>query len=256
MRVLIIDDEKQAREGVQILLQPIDDIEVVGEAKDGEEAISQITKHKPDLIFLDVQMPGINGFDVLGSIQESDIPIVIFTTAYDQYALKAFEVQALDYLLKPLSEERFIAAIARAKKHYADRQESDRDTKIKRLIHEYQQEQKESSLVYNRQNKQMVIKASGKIYFIQTDDVIWVEAMDSYVKIHLAGKTHIVKASLQSLEQRYKHSLTRIHRSYLVNLRHVKYIEPDFHGDFFVMVHGELRLKGSRNFRKNLPEIL
>lgn len=256
MRVLIIDDEKQAREGIKILLSRTPEVQLLAEARDGEEAIEKIMNLKPDLIFLDVQMPGINGFDVLGSIPEEDLPIVIFTTAYDKYALKAFEVQALDYLLKPLSEERFKMALDRALRHFKNKTESDQDEKLKRLIEDYQQRKEGDGLIYNRQKTQMIVKASGKIHFINTTQVLWVEAMDSYVKIHLADKTHIVKASLQSIAKRYQQAFIRIHRSHLINVDAIRYIEPYYNGDFFVMLDGEIKLKGSRKFRTNLPEIL
>lgn len=256
MDVLIIDDEKQAREGVKILLKHTVEIDQIHEAKDGEEAIEKINDLKPDLIFLDVQMPGINGFDVLASISVSDFPAVIFITAYDQYALKAFEVQALDYLLKPLSEERFQVAIYRAIKHIESKAGSDHNKKLELLIEDYKQEHQESTLIYNRRNTQMIVKAAGKIHFVKTGQVIWIEAMDSYVKIHLEDKTFIVKASMKSIEQRYANIFIRIHRSYLVNMDSIQYLEPSYNGDFFVMLTGDIQLKGSRKFRTNLPEIL
>lgn len=256
MRALIIDDEKQAREGVKILLSSVSEVQLLDEAKDGEEAIEKINSLKPDLIFLDVQMPGINGFDVLGSIAEEDLPVVIFITAYDKYALKAFEVQALDYLLKPLAEDRFKIALDRAIMHFKNKEESGQDKKLKNLIEDYQQRHEDDSLVQNRRKTQMIVKASGKIHFIKTDRISWIEAMDSYVKIHLSDKTHIVKASLQSIEERYSGAFIRIHRSSLVNVDSIRYIEPYYNGDFFVTLDGDVKLKGSRKFRMNLPEML
>lgn len=257
MKTLIIDDEKKAREGVKLLLARDPQVDLVGEAKDGREAIDKISSMKPDLIFLDIQMPGINGFDVLGSISEQDWPIVIFSTAYDQYALKAFEVSALDYLLKPYSEKRFQKSLERAKISFADRKKSSIQERIKNLLKEYQRDQDANALIHSESDadSRLIVKSNGRIHFLQVDDIFWIEAMDSYVKIHLSNQMHIVKSTLKTIANNYK-AFVQIHKSHLVNLQRVQYLESYFNGDFYVVLENAEKVRGSRNFKKNLPKTL
>ena len=257
MKTLIIDDEKKAREGIKLLLQRESRISLVGEAKDGQEAIDKISSLKPDLIFLDIQMPGINGFDVLGSIPEHDWPIVIFSTAYDQYALKAFEVNALDYLLKPYSQERFKKSLERAKASFADKQDPSINEKLKSLLDEYQSDQEANALIHSESeaDSRLIVKSNGRIHFLQVKDICWIEAMDSYVKIHLSDQMHIVKSALKTVRDKYK-AFVQIHKSHLVNLEKIKYLESYFNGDFYVILEDDTRVRGSRNFKKNLPKTL
>lgn len=257
MRTLIIDDEKKAREGIKIMLNNDNDVELVGEARDGEEAIQKILSVKPDLIFLDIQMPGINGFDVLGSIPEEDWPIVIFSTAYDNYALKAFEVQALDYLLKPYSKTRFQKSLAYAKTNYAAKKDRTLDDKLKSLLEDYQKNQIEDEVIFRKEDSQarLIVKSNGKVHFLNLQNIFWIEGLDSYIKIHLDDRVHIVKSSLKSIESKHK-TFIRIHKSHLINSNRIKYLEPYFNGDFFVTLENDLKIRGSRNYKKNLPETL
>ncbi len=258
MKALIIDDEKKAREGIKLLLKNDREIDILGEAKNGKEAIDKIRIYQPDLIFLDIQMPGINGFDVLGSLEEKEWPIVIFVTAYDQYALKAFEVQALDYLLKPLDADRFYKALLYAKSYHKNLSNRTLEEKLRKLLLDYQKDNKENWIGTSKQESQtqLIIKSSGKVFFLQIDDIYWIEALDSYVKIHQKNRFHVVKSSLKSLENRLSHSLTRIHRSHLVNFNKVELLEPYFNGDFYLVLNNGAKIKGSRNFKKNLPKII
>ena len=255
MRTLIIDDEKKARDGIKILLGDDSRTEMVGEAKDGKEAIEKIEELKPDLIFLDIQMPGINGFDVLGSIPEKDWPIVIFSTAYDHYALKAFEVQALDYLLKPYSKQRFQKALDFAHESFRTAKSTALEGKLKDLLTNYQKDQKDNELIHSVDdvNSRVIVKTNGRIHFLDVNDIYWIEGLDSYVKIHLLDKTHIVKSTLKSIESKYE-TFVRIHKSHLVNMKRVQFIEPYFNGDFFLTLRNDVKVRGSRNFKNNLPE--
>lgn len=259
MNVLIIDDEKKARDGIRLLLAHHPEINILGEAKNGKEAIDLIRQLRPDLIFLDIQMPGINGFDVLNSIEEEEWPIVIFTTAYDQYALKAFEIHALDYLLKPLHYERFKKSLDYAKAYHSSRSAHKLGKKLRNLLIDYQQQQQENTLI-NSQRKgeetQVIIKSSGKVHFLQLDEIYWIEALDSYVKIHLVDKFHVIKSSLKALEKRFENSLKRVHRSHLVNMTKVTIMEPYFNGDFYLILDNKTKIKGSRNYKQNLPKAL
>ena len=256
MKALIIDDEKKARQGVKILLQQDHDILFLEEAKNGKEAIDKIKEWRPDLIFLDIQMPGINGFDVLANLEEKEWPIVIFTTAYDQYALRAFEVQALDYLLKPLNAQRFKKALEKAKGHHRNMQNLGLAAKLKKLLADYQKENKETWMGTSQEasSLQLIIKSSGKIYFLKSEDIYWIEALDSYVKIHLKDKFHVFKSSLKSLENKLAPGFIRIHRSHLVNFSKVAMLEPNYNGDFHLLLANNKKVKGSRNFKKNLPK--
>jgi len=257
MRTLIIDDEKKAREGLKILLADDPRVVLVGEAKDGREAIEKIESIKPDLIFLDIQMPGINGFDVLGSISEEDWPIVIFSTAYDQYALKAFEVQALDYLLKPFSKTRFKKSLTFAYETFNTTQKATLEVKLKGLLDSYQNDHKENELIQGDEETEsrVIVKSNGKVHFLDIKNIYWIEGLDSYVKIHLSDRTHIVKSTLKSIESKYQ-IFTRIHKSHLVNMQKVQMLEPYFNGDFFLTLQNDVKVRGSRNFKKNLPETL
>ena len=258
IRALVIDDEKKAREGIRILLAQDPDIRVLGEARDGREAIEKINVLKPDLVFLDIQMPGINGFDVLGSLTVKILPLVIFSTAYDQYAIKAFDVRAIDYLLKPYSKERFEQSLQLAKEQFKNRQSSNMQSKIQSLLENYQREFDTNALVQSSLNSdtQIIVKSEGKIRFLNLSEVYWIEAMDSYVKIHLDEETVIVKSSLKSIETKYGHAFLRIHKSSLVNRKQILLLEPFFKGDFYLKLRNNERVKGSRNYRKNLPEVL
>lgn len=258
MNVIIVDDEKKAREGIKILLSQDQEVNLIGEAKNGKEAINMVSELQPELIFLDIQMPGINGFDVLTSLSESDLPIVIFTTAYDQYALKAFEVHAVDYLLKPYSAERFNQALGHAKKFHRKTQASHLDKKIKDLLRDYQKNQNEGSVIHEheQENSTMMVKIKGKVHFLKTTDIYWIEALDSYVKIHQEEHVHIVKASLKSIEARFGEYFIRIHRSHLVNKHRIRFMEPYFNGDFYLTLENNVKVRGSRNFKRNLPQIL
>ncbi len=256
MRTLIIDDEKKAREGIRILLEEDAQIQLIGEAMDGKEGIEKISSMKPDLVFLDIQMPGINGFDVLGSISEADWPIVIFSTAYDQYALKAFEVRALDYLLKPYSKARFQKSLDHAKEYFKNKNDSRLEQKLKNLLIDYQNDQKDSRVIHSDDSEsRLIVKSNGKIYFLSLKDIYWIEGLDSYVRIHLSDHNHIVKSSLKSIEAKYE-NLVRIHKSHLINLLNVSCIEPYFNGDFHAILDNDTRVRGSRNFRNNLPKTL
>lgn len=259
MKVVIIDDEKKARDGIRLLLSQHPEIKITGEAKNGKEAIELIRKLRPDLIFLDIQMPGINGFDVLNSIKEEEWPIVIFTTAYDQYALKAFEVHALDYLLKPLHYERFKKSLDYAKAYHYNLSTNELGAKLRMLLEDYQSRHRENTLINTqKQNEenQVIIKSSGKIHFLDLEEIYWIEAMDSYVKIHLANKFHVIKSSLKALEKRFGNAFMRVHRSHLVNRSKISTMEPYFNGDFYLILDNNTKVKGSRNFKQNLPRAL
>jgi two-component system, LytTR family, response regulator len=240
LRALIVDDEPYARERVRRLLAEDGEVEVVGECADGVEAVRAIRTVRPDLLFLDVQMPGCDGFGVLDALG-ADAPVVIFLTAYDRYAVRAFDACAIDYLLKPFDEERFAKALGRAKAALAAR-EPERESRAAEPF-----DPSGSRL------ERFVVRSGGRILFLKVGQVDWIEASGNYVRLHAAGVSYLVRESLANLEARLDPALfVRIHRSTLVNFERVRALEPLFHGSYEVVLEDGTRLTLSRRFRPNL----
>lgn len=255
IRTLIVDDEAEAREGGRLLLQKDADIALVGMCKNGLEAIQMIKEEKPDLVLLDIQMPEINGFEVLSSLVENSMPTVIFITAYDQYALKAFEIHAVDYLLKPFTDERFFQALNYAKQHINSTSLNSVHQKLHNLIDSYQAQIPEQTdhLVQevNLRSERLIIKSSGKIVFMQLPEIIWIEAYDYYIKIHLKDKTYLVRESMKRMNEKLPaKQFVRIHKSSIVNLQYVRELEPYQNGEYFVHLSTGQKLKLSRSYRE------
>jgi len=233
LRVLIVDDEPLARSNISVLLRLDPDIEIIGEGGSGEQAISEIQRSKPDLIFLDVQMPECDGFDVLEQLGADLPPALVFVTAYDQYALQAFEAGALDYLLKPYNNARFARALQRAKERVAHRADSPR-----RL-------------------EQVVIKSAGKVQFVKIGEIDWIEAADYYSCLHVGGKSYLLRRSLNELEQELDPAIfCRAHRSAIVRLERVRGLELNRNGEYEAVLEGDARVHLSRRYRKQLQEKL
>lgn len=266
-RTIVVDDEQEAREGLKLLLSADPEIELLALCKNGMEAIRQIRLLQPELVFLDIQMPEINGFDVLNTVEISPMPSVIFVTAYDQYALKAFEIHALDYLLKPFSDERFYKALQHAKYHLQHTSLQQLQDKLISVLAEYNQIQKSSQqsdqLIEDPEPElqtfadRLVIKSMGKIFFVALGDLVWVEAFDYYVKIHTQDKFYLVRDSLKNLEKKLPPAqFLRLHKSSLVNMRFVVELEPHFNGEYIVKLSNGQKLKLSRNYKQALAELL
>ncbi len=261
IKTIIIDDEPEAREGISSLIGNDLDLDIVAVCKNGLEAIEAINKFDPDLVFLDIQMPEINGFEVLNSIDKK-IPYIIFATAFDEYALKAFEIHAQDYLLKPFTDERFNAAVLRAKTSIkkdlaaSTRQLSD-------LLEAYRKEKITISSVgevivkndpeWNR----IVIKASGKIIFVELNDIEMIEAYENYVKVHVKDRFHLVRESMKSMESKLtnKHFI-RIHKSYIVNMNHASELTHKYKGDYSLKLLSGRMIKVSRKYTSNLKNFI
>ena len=258
LRILIVDDEPLAREGIRLLLESEPDVEVVGEACDGPEAVSAIEKLHPDLVFLDVQMPGMTGLEVLSRVEVERMPEVVFCTAYDQYALQAFEHHALDYLLKPFDDERFHGALERARSRIRDRGADNLGRRMLALLAEYGSDgapaapRKAGSPFADR----LAVKTGGRTYFLRTEEIDWIEAADYYVKLHVGGKEHLLRESMNRLEKELDpQRFLRVHRSSIVNLDRVK----ELHGrgnDHAVVLHDGTRLTLSRSRREKLNALL
>lgn len=249
IRVLLVDDEPLAREMIREMFKDDPEVEVVAECVNGREAVEAIQEHNPDLIFLDVQMPEIGGFDVLEALKSVHVPHVIFVTAYDQYAVRAFEVHALDYLLKPFDRERFESAWKRAKSHILATRNGEMDQRILAILEEL----KAGSKYLER----LVIKSGGRVFFLDTDDIDWIEAEGNYVSVHTGKKSHLLRETISSLEaQLDPKKFLRIHRSSIVKIDRIKELQPWFHGEYRVILLDGTQLTLSRNYRENLQEAL
>jgi two-component system, LytTR family, response regulator len=242
-RVLIADDEPLARERLRMLLRSEQWVEVVAECHNGPDAVSAIRDLRPDLVFLDVQMPGASGFEVIEAIGPSRMPPVVFVTAYDQYALRAFDVRALDYLLKPFDRERFEEALTRARQQLHQSGDGDLERRLRQLVDDL----KETPHRVDR----FVIKAGGRVYFVRADEVDWLEAAGNYVKLHVGQEAHLVRETMTSIEARLDPEVFfRIHRCHIVNIERVLELQPWFNGEFVVCLRTGERLTLSRGYRE------
>lgn len=232
-RAIIVDDEALARERVRTLLADAPGVTVVAECSGGREAVEQILAQRPDLVFLDVQMPDLDGFDVLEAVASEWLPAVIFVTAYDEYAIKAFDVHAIDYLLKPIEPERFRKALARVTK---------RD-----LL----------ALLDERPIDRLVIRTRSKVSFLKPSEIDWIEADGKHAVLHAGRETHVVRHTLTRLEQRLApHGFVRVHRSAIVNVDRIKELEPWFHGEFVVILKDGTKLTSSAAHSQALHRII
>lgn len=261
INTLIVDDEKEARRGLVSLIEPHPEFTIAGVCKNGLEAIDQIKELKPDLVLLDIQMPEINGFEVLNSLRDFELPAVIFVTAYDQYAIKAFEMHALDYLLKPFSDERINSALENAKKHiYSEVLLKEIRNRQKKMIANLNINTPGSNALIEEPyedppyiRERLIIKSNGQIHFIPLDEIQWIEACDYYARIHMPDTQYLVRKSLKSLEELLPAPhFSRIHRSYIVNLNEITHIKPHAYGSFWVFLKNGKKLKLSRSFREKL----
>jgi len=249
IRALIVDDEPLARRRIKRMLAHDPEVAIVADCSNGKEAIAAIKSESPDLIFLDVQMPEVDGFDVLAGAQTSGMPLVIFVTAYDQYALRAFEVAAVDYLVKPFDRRRFEGALQRAKSRLASGRESDVNQQTLALLAELKAQ---SSHI-----ERLVIKAGGRAFFLKTDEIDWIEAEGKYVRLHVGKESYLLREAIGSMEaQLDPKKFPRIHRSTIVNIERVRELQPWFHNEYRVILKDGTELMLSRSCRKRLGELL
>jgi len=242
IRTLIVDDEPLSRQGIRAVLEKDPEIQVLGEAADGLEALERIRADHPDLVFLDVQMPEMNGFDVLDALAPEELPLVVFVTAYDQYALNAFQVHALDYLLKPYEDARMLEALDHVKVQL--RQKNGTHT-TKRLL-----DMLDTTKGERNRTGRIMVRSGGRITFVRVDDVDWIEAQGDYVCLHTQGKKHLVREKISDMEaQLSPEHFLRIHRSTMINVSRIKEMQPLFHGEYSVMLQDGTRLTMSRSFR-------
>lgn len=252
IRTIIIDDEPAARKRIRDLLQKQADFEIVAECSSGEEAIESISTNSPDLIFLDVQMGSMDGFDVLSTLGKGNLPITIFVTAYDKYALQAFRVHALDYLLKPFDDERFGEMIEFVRHQIGRNRIGDLNDKLGSFLDDHHKN-KETRTFQTR----LVLKSNGRISFIPVESIDWITAEDSYVSINAAGRSHLMRESLSNLEHTLNpDTFLRIHRSTIINVTRIKELHPSFHGEYVVVLSDGKRFKLSRNYRDGARRLI
>ena len=251
IRTVIIDDEPPARRGIVLLLASQPDFCVAGECQNGKEAVSMIAAIKPDLIFLDIQMPGMSGFDVLSSIGPDEMPATIFLTAYDQYALAAFDIHALDYLLKPIDEERFFSALERARELLALRKLAAQQQRISDLL-SIETERKVGGPL-----RRLAVRESGRTSFVAVDDIEWIEAIGDYAGLHVKGQTHMWRGSMAVLETRLDPmKFARIHRSAIVRLDCIAALQARTNRDGMAQLKSGTELKVSRTYSLELRKAL
>jgi two-component system, LytTR family, response regulator len=249
IRTVIVDDEELARDRIQTLLELQPDVEVVGVCTDGPSAVEMIDRTQPDLVFLDVQMPGMDGFEVVENLEPTKLPAVVFVTAHDAHALRAFEIHALDFLLKPFDQTRFEKALERARGQLSQSTGPVLDSRLVTLLEELHEERKYS--------ERLIVKSSGRVFFVRTEEIDWVEASGNYVKIHTKSDAHLLRESMKNMEAKLDpKTFVRIHRSAIVNIDHIKELEPWFHGEYIVIMRDGTRLTASRVFSDRLSALI
>ena len=247
LTTLIVDDEPLARAGLRLLLAADGDVATIDEAACADEAVARIVDRRPDLVFLDVQMPEMDGFSVLERVGAARMPAVVFVTAHDRYAIQAFDINAIDYLLKPVTEERFAQALVRAKARLQSADEA--SAQIRALL-----EALSSPTAYVTR---VAVRSAGRIVFVDVDDVDWIQAAENYAELHVARTSHLLHVSMSALERALDPaSFLRIHRSLIVNVRRIRELEPAEHGEFVVTLKSGLRLQSSRTYHRRIKAIL
>ncbi|MEJ7810692.1 MAG: LytTR family DNA-binding domain-containing protein [Gemmatimonadaceae bacterium] len=253
MRVLIVDDEAPARRKLRRFLAAESDTDVVSEAADGREAVEAIRAERPDLVFLDIQMPGLDGFGVIGEIGVREMPTVVFVTAYDEHALRAFEVHALDYLLKPVAPDRFRTVLerARARVHVGQKEPGELAARVTQLAQLVEQLRESVPGAAPRYLQRLLVEAGEKAILLSVERIDWVEAARNYVRLHAGRDSYTVRGAIGAFHARLDPSqFLRVNRSQIVRLDAVKELHPWFHGEYLVVLHDGTRLTWSRRFRK------
>jgi two-component system LytT family response regulator len=243
-RALIVDDEPLSRRIIRAFLRDETAVKIVGEAANGLDAVLQILEQRPDLVFLDVQMPEMDGFGVLREVWAHYQPLVVFTTAFDMYAIKAFEVSAIDYLLKPFDQARFGQAVAKARQQLELRSGEASNPAVRTLL---------AAVAPTGYLQRLLVKEHRRMFFVKTADILYFEADRNYTTVHTSTKAHLIYSSLNQLEQQLApYDFTRINRSCIASLEHIEELETHFNGEYWVKLRNGTTLKWTRNYRDNL----
>lgn len=249
IRTLIVDDEPLARERLRKLLEAEGDFAILEECGDGQRAAAAIEEHRPDVVFLDIQMPEQDGFGVLEAVTLPELPVVVFVTAYSQHAIRAFDVHALDYLLKPFTKSRLKETLARVRERVAQRHTGELNRQLRAVLEEVRGSARGSD--------RLAVKTGGKVVFVKLADLDWIEAADNYVNLHVGKTSHLLRETMTSIEKRLdSNRFMRISRSAIVNVDRIKEMQPMFHGDYAVILRDGTRLSLSRGHRDKLQKLL
>jgi two-component system LytT family response regulator len=248
LRILIVDDEPLARDRIRTMLRGEADAEIIGECANGPDALTAIREARPDLVFLDMQMPGADGLQVVGRLPEDERPAIVFVTAHDRFAVDAFGVNAVDYLLKPFDRDRFKNALKRAADHLRARRTGELDARLQSLLAE--------AVPAAKKPGRLSFRSEGRVVFLKPEEIVWVEAADNYVLLHLADATRLMlRETLTSIEERLGSvDFARVNRSAIVRLDQVKELQPTFHGDYTIVLRDGTRLPLSRSQRSQLSK--
>ena len=262
LRTIIVDDERLARRGLSLRLQENPDIDVVAECANGQEGLLSIAEHRPDLVFLDIQMPGMSGFDMVCELQSDDMPMIIFVTAFDQYAVKAFGIHALDYILKPIEEDRLNEAVERAVGRQAEQASLRTKDALLQLMQGMHDGDKAGPLMEraeppHRWPERLTIKDSGEFQFVRVEDIQWIDAAGDYMCVHAAGKTHIMRTTMKQLEATLNPDIfLRVHRSSMVNANCINGAQTFPNGEYLLTLDGGAKLKVSRSYGARIRSLL
>jgi two-component system LytT family response regulator len=268
IRALIVDDESLAREALSVMLDDDPDIEVIAECRNGREAVTVIREQSPDVVFLDIQMPEMDGFQVVEEVGAMRMPVTIFVTAYDKHALRAFEAHALDYLLKPFDHDRFNAALQRAKTFVRQQKLGEISESLFAMLQDLKLKTGVDSPTGADQGNpekaarkepidRVVIKSGGRIYFLKIEEIDWVEGAGDYLTLHSGSQTHLIRETMGNFHAKLNpRKFLRIHRSTIVNIERIKDIRPLFKGDYVITLTSGARLKASRGYRRELQALL
>ena len=266
IRAIIVDDEPLARRGIEIRLTGHTDVTIVGQCENGREAIEMVAREKPDLMFLDIQMPGISGFDVLARLPQESLPMIVFVTAFDRFALDAFEAQALDYLLKPINDTRFVQALERVRIYWRQRSAIAQRDKLMQLI----ASTKGSGSLDEEELRQQLAAAVGPEYpevlpirddngtvRLDVSHIDWIDAAGDYMCVHADGRTYVLRETMKSLEAILDPKIfQRVHRSTIVNIQRVRRLRPHTNGEYFLTLDDGQEIKLSRSYRDRVDQLL
>jgi two-component system LytT family response regulator len=265
LSVLIVDDEALARRGLKHRLKSMNSITVIGEAKNGREAVRKIRELSPDVVFLDIQMPGMDGFDVIMELKDEELPAILFVTAFDEFAIKAFEFSAVDYLLKPIENERLVEALAKVRKLQSRKRADSQKNMLLKLVSEITGESVESvaelkqkgiDRIKRKEARKLAIRDGGKTTWVKQEDIEWIDAAGDYMCVHALGETHIMRKTMKELESELDSSfLQRIHRSTIVNINHIKEMQSHINGEYFLTLNGGHTVKLSRTYKSKLKNL-
>ena len=266
IRTLVVDDEVLSRRGIEIRVRELQDFEIVAQCANGREALAAISDLKPDLVFLDIQMPGMSGFEVLARLPQESLPVVVFVTAYDQYAIRAFEARAIDYLLKPIDEVRFAEAVARVREHLQARNAARQRDRLMQVIAEItgcgelvldELLEHGGKALGGPRPEVLPIRQGRETVRVPVANIQWIDAAGDYMCIHVAGETHILRGTMKELEDVLDPKLfQRVHRSTIVNLRLVRSLRAHMNGEYFLTLEGGHELKLSRTYRDKIEFFL